>query len=174
MSTSDSASRARELAEAFDRAFALPERVAEESGMPALAIRAGSDAYVLPLDGLSAVSRRAKIVALPGAPLAQVGVAGIRGGLVAVFSLPALLGYDVPVAGLEWIAVTAGARPLALGFEVLEGQIAVPKTAVVAAPTGARRHVTGLVRLDGDATVRGLLDTTSMLARIGVASTGGG
>lgn len=160
---SDGAERARELAEAFDRSFALPERVVEARGPAALAVRTGGDAYVLPLEGLSAVSRMPKVVPLPGSPPAQLGLAGVRGGLVAVFSLPALLGYEVAPTQLAWLVVTAGPRPLALGFELLEGQVAIPNEGVVASPAGGRRHVDGLVRLEGEANTRGVLDLVSMI-----------
>jgi chemotaxis signal transduction protein len=173
VSGGDAVARARELAEVFDRSFSLPEQLAEGRGKPALAIRTGTDAYLLPLDGLSAVARRAKIVPLPGAPPAQIGLAGIRGGLVSVFSLPALLGYDVAHAEIGWVAVSAGTRPLALGFEVLHGQVAVPPGAIVAAPAGSRRHVSGLVRLAGDTNARGLLDLASIVSRISATPTGG-
>ena len=165
----DGAARARELADAFDQSFALPERVVEERGPAALAVRTGGEVYVLPLEGLSAVSRLPKIVPLPGSRSEQLGLAGMRGGLVAVFSLPVLLGYSVPPAQLAWLAVTAGPRPFALGFEVLEGQVTLPHEGFVAAPAGARRHVKGLVRLDGEATTRSVIDLASMVGRLGAS-----
>ena len=171
---SDSSSRARELAEAFDRAFELPERVAEERGGAALAIRVGADAYLLPLGGLSAVSRCTKLVELPGAPPGQIGLTGLRGGLVGVFSLPALLGYDVAPAKIAWLAMTAGPRSYALGFEVLDGQVTLPQANIVAGPADGRRHVSGLLRLDGEAHARGVLDVPSIVARLEASSAGAG
>lgn len=172
MSGGDGTARARALAEAFDRSFALPERVTDERGEAGLAIRVGTDAYLLPLAGLSAVSRRTKIVALPGSPPAQVGLTGLRGGLVSVFSLPALLGYEVAPAAIAWLAVIAGARPMALGFEVLDGQVSLPQASAVVG--GGRRHVAGVVRLDGEAHTRGLLDLASIVSRLGAAPTESG
>ncbi|MBX3215122.1 MAG: chemotaxis protein CheW [Labilithrix sp.] len=165
MSDRDIAGSARALAEAFDHSFALPAGVRADDGRPALAVRLGGDPYVLLLGGLSSVARRKVVVPLPGGAHAQLGLAGIRGALVGVFSLPALLGYEVGLERLAWLAVTAGKRPVALAFEELDGQIVVADADVAAAPPGARRHVAGLARLAGEPAPLGVLDLGSMLDR---------
>ncbi|MCW5837368.1 MAG: chemotaxis protein CheW [Labilithrix sp.] len=166
MSARDTAGRARALAEAFDRSFALPARAREEAGRPALAVRVGGDPYLLLLAGLSSVARQRAVVALPGGGRAQLGLAGIRGTLVGVFSLPALLGYEVEAARISWLAVAGGTRPVALAFEELDGQVVVPASSVAAAPPGARRHVAGLAHLPGEHVPRGVLDLGSVLDRV--------
>ncbi|MBX3221986.1 MAG: chemotaxis protein CheW [Labilithrix sp.] len=172
MSESEVARRVRELAETFDRSFASPARVREDDGRPGLAVRVGGDPYLLFLEGLSSVSRKKAIVPLPGGSSAQLGVSGIRGALVGVFSLPALLGYDVALARISWLAVAGGARPVALAFEGLDGQVVVPPSSVAAAPSSARRHVSGLAHLAGEPSARGVLDLGSMLARIAAVAGG--
>ena len=164
----DIARRARMLAEAFDRSFTVPARVREDEGRSALALRVGGDPYLLLLEGLSGVAKRKRIVPLPGGAPAQLGLSGLRGGLVGVFSMPVLLGYEVALPRLAWLAVTGGPRPVALAFEELEGQVVVPPSSLAAVPPGARRHVAGLVRLDGEPSDRGLLDLGAMLARLAV------
>ena len=112
-------SRAKELASAFDRSFAEPARDDRERRPLALTIIAGGSPYLLPLADVTFVARAPRIVALPnGSPL-QLGIAGVRGNLVTVFSLTALLGQG-PVASPEWIAVTRG---IAIAFDALEGQV---------------------------------------------------
>lgn len=171
MSDAEIARRARALAETFDRSFTVPARVREDEGRAALAVRIGGDPYLLLLEGLAGISRRKSIVPLPGGAPAQLGLSGIRGGLLGVFSLPALLGYEVALSRLSrisWIAVVGGPRPVALAFEELDGQVVVPAASIANAPPSheRRRHVTGLVRLDGESFARGLLDLESMLARL--------
>ncbi|MBX3225774.1 MAG: chemotaxis protein CheW [Labilithrix sp.] len=110
-----------QIAAEFDRAFAEPAVLDRGRGAPALAIRAGGARYVVPLAALSVVGRSPKIVPLPGGGAAQLGLAGIRGSLVVVLSLPALLGRANGTHG--WIATPAARRGLALAFDELEGQL---------------------------------------------------
>jgi len=55
---------------------------------------------------------------------------------------------------------------MALAFETLDRQIAVPAAAMSPAPSGGRRHVAGLVRIVGEEAPRGLLDLGSVVARL--------
>jgi chemotaxis signal transduction protein len=109
--------RAKELAEQFDRSFAEPVRLDREARPIALVIFAGGAPYLLPMADIAFVARAPKIVPLPnGSPL-QLGIAGVRGSLVTVFSLTALLGQ----AGgkHEWLAVIGD---VAIAFEKVDGQ----------------------------------------------------
>jgi chemotaxis signal transduction protein len=109
--------RARELAALFDRSFGEPALVGRARGAVALTIMAGGATYLLPLAEVTLVARAPKIVPLPsGSPL-QLGVAGLRGNLVTVYSLTALLGQ--PIGPAEWIAVV---REIAIAFDELDGQ----------------------------------------------------
>jgi chemotaxis signal transduction protein len=164
------AERARELAKAFDRSFQLPVVHASDDGRAALAIQAGGDGYLIPLAGLSNVARAPRIVRLPAssAAVGQLGIAGIGGRLTGVFSLPALLGYDVTAPPPAWIAVIGEARPVALAFDLLEGHVVVPamRIAGTVTPGGARRHVTGVVLLSGETSQRGVIDLDSIRSRL--------
>lgn len=157
--------RVRRLADAFDRTFAEPHRPRESDGRPALAIRIDGDGYVIVASSLASVGKSGAIVALPGGPPEQLGIAGIRGELVTVFSLPLLLGYAGRTATHGWLAVIAGPRPIAVAFPELESQC-VLRDAEVSAPKAARRHVEGVVLLPNEATPRGLLDLRSVVARV--------
>jgi hypothetical protein len=110
--------RARELAAAFDRSFAEPILVDRAKPHLALSILVGSAVYVLPLKEVTLVARTPKIVPLPNGPALQLGIAGLRGNLVTVFSLAALLGE--PVVRADWLVVV---RDAAFAFDALDGQI---------------------------------------------------
>ena len=161
--------QARALATAFDRSFEQPARADEDEGRPALSLRVGGDPYLLPLEGLSSVARAPKIVPLPSSPPAQLGVAGIHGALIGVFSLSALLGYDARHArAVAWLVVIGGRQPIGLGVEQLEGQVLVPTRCVLGdvATPGSRPHVVGLALLEGESGHRGILDIDSVLRGI--------
>lgn len=110
--------RAKELAAAFDQSFAEPARVQRSDRALALAIVAGGASYLLPLAEVSVIARAPKIVPLPNGRANQLGLAGLRGSLVTVVSLSALLGQ--PVSRVGWLAVVRG---VALGFESIDGQV---------------------------------------------------
>lgn len=166
MSGSDLAARARALAAAFDGAFAEPERARDEAPEAALAVRTGGRPYVVMMTGLASVARRGKIGPLPGGPPSQLGLTGIGGVVVVVFSLPSVLGHEVPPSDLEWLVVAGGQRALALAFEQLDGQITVPRASISQAPTGLQRHVVGLVQLEDEPTPRPVLDMASVLLQL--------
>jgi chemotaxis signal transduction protein len=110
--------RARTLAAAFDRSFAEPIVVERAKPSFALSIDVGGGAYLLPLNAVTLVSRTPKIVPLPNGPALQLGIAGLRGHLVTVFSLAALLGE--PVMRADWLVLV---RDVAFAFDSLDGQI---------------------------------------------------
>lgn len=113
--------RARELAALFDRSFAEPMRLDRTKGPIALRITAGGAPYLLPLAEVTLVTRAPKIVPLPGGGPRQLGIAGIRGSLFTVLSLPALLGATASTGSkVAWVAVVRG---VALGFDAVDGQI---------------------------------------------------
>lgn len=111
--------RAKELAAAFDRAFAEPFTIDEDARTLALHIRVGETAYLLRLADVTLVGRAPRIVPLPSdrGSASQLGIAGIRGKLVTVFSLGALLGE--PSTAPKWIAL---AGDVAIAFDTLDGQ----------------------------------------------------
>lgn len=116
--------RARRLAADFDRSFAEPARAVETGGESVLAIRVGDGEYMLRLADVVTVRRAPRIVALPNASAIQLGIAGLRGNLVTVFSLAALLGVRGDDSGVEsgWIAALSRHRGMAIAFAGMNGQ----------------------------------------------------
>lgn len=109
----------------FDEGFARPQQAAAAPGEERLLIRVAGRAYALELRELSGLSRARRIVPLPAAAPGLLGLCGLRGALVPVFSLAALLG--LPAGGPPaWLALAdaggADHAPLALAFEGFEGQ----------------------------------------------------
>ena len=161
--------RVAALREAFDRRFAVPVEPPQADAIDLLAIRVGGHPYAFDLAELSGLTRARAIVPLPSRRAELLGVAGIRGGLWPVYDLPRALGHETGPGPLPWLAQCAGAAPLALAFERVDGLLRVPRADL--ARLGAeveRRHVSGFVR-DGGATrmivdlklLRGVLDATA-------------
>ena len=160
-------SRARELASAFDRSFALARPPAPPPLLDFLAVRIGGEPYAIALADIAQLVAAGRITPLPGAPAVCLGVAGLRASATPVYDLRALLGYraDAPLG--SWLAVIAGA-PAALAFDGIEGRLRAPQAAPAAASDAARSHVRGV--LEADDLARPVIDMRSVLAAIGAVA----
>ena len=125
------AAKAAELRNAFDRARAVPwGAAAVERIENLLAIRVSGDAFAIRLSEISGLATDRKIVAFPS-PLSELlGLAAIRGRLIPVYSLAALLGYTVNTGHGRWLALCGTEEPVGLALNDFEGYLRVPLTQV--------------------------------------------
>jgi chemotaxis signal transduction protein len=137
-----------ELRRAFDRAFAAPPAGPPEDHVDLLAIRVADQPFAVRLLDVSALVRATKVVPLPPGRPELLGLAGLRGGLVPVFGLAALLGYPQPAEPPRWLLLCGGADTIALAFHDFDGHVRLPKSALHADAGGApgRRHVADVAR----------------------------
>src|SRR5205085_2889575 len=94
-----------------------------------LAIRLGPQSFALRLAEIAGLSAAKKVTRVPGTNAAMLGIAGFRGAIVPVYDLQALLGHAG--GGTPRWLVIAAATPVALAFEVFEGQRRVLLDAIV-------------------------------------------
>src|SRR5258708_35401527 len=82
------------LRDTFDRSYTLrPASAGIEQTENLLVIRMAGDPYALRVGEISGLTNTNQIVPLPGRIPELLGIAGIPGGLISVYSLPTLLGY---------------------------------------------------------------------------------
>ena len=91
------------------------------------------DHYAIKVSEISGLVNDRKTVALPSPVPELLGVAGIRGGLVPVYSLAALLGYSQDPGRARWLALCGSEEPVGLAFSDFEGYLRVPVSQVYAA-----------------------------------------
>jgi len=142
-------SRAEQLRSAFDRARAIPfSSETAEQIENLLAIRVSGDAFAIRLSEVSGLATNKKIVALPSPIPELLGVAGIRGRLVPVYSLAALLGYSANADQGRWLALCGAEEPVGLVINDFEGHLRVPLAQVYKAEQKdmTSTHVTHVVR----------------------------
>ncbi|WP_238013182.1 chemotaxis protein CheW [Dactylosporangium sp. AC04546] len=162
--------RLADLREAFDRSFAEPPRQEVAGHDDLLAIRAGGQRYALRLSQAAGLFPDRPVTRLPGPLPALLGVAGFRGSIVPVYDLAAVFGgpppASGPAAGARWLVLAAGAPPVALAFEALDGHLRVPRDRVVEEATGhgPRGCLRGIVPLDDGA--RPIVDVPAVRAAI--------
>ena len=142
------------LRRAFDETFTNQpdERPATEDF---LAIRVAEEPFALRLTGIERLAEGAKIVSVPSSRPCVLGVASVRGTVVAVHSLAVLLGYAPGPA--TWLAVVHG-LDVAVAFDALEGFLRAP------------RGTSGALRIDG--TARPILDMNDIVRMMTTGESG--
>ena len=137
------------MREAFDRARAIPfSSQAVERMESLLGVRVCGDAYAIRVSEISGLANARKIVEFPSAVPELLGVAGVRGVLVPVYSLAALLGYNEEAVQGRWLALCGTEEPVGLAFNDFEGHVMVSSEQVYNAEPNdvARTHAKHVVR----------------------------
>ena len=121
---------AAQLRQAFDRTFALPPSLASQAVEDLLTIRVAGDPYAIRLLGIAEIITERRVVSVPTVTPDLLGLAGIRGGIVPVFSLSSILGYPPDNRSPKWIIICGSEDPIALAFSDFEGYLQLPKSAL--------------------------------------------
>ncbi|MFL5344980.1 MAG: chemotaxis protein CheW [Hyalangium sp.] len=119
------AQRLAELKAEFDASFTRPAARAEARWEVLLRLRVGGSPLAVPLERLAGLHALPRVVALPGSPPGLLGVAGLRGQLVAVHDLAARLGLPSDERP-RWLLLSGGERRVGLAVGGFEGQLRVP------------------------------------------------
>lgn len=166
----DLAQRAAELRSAFDRGFAAPLRVEGAVRHDLIAVRVGAEPCAVRLAEVTGLFADRKVTRVPGSNAALLGIAGFRGALLPVYSLPALLGHP-GVSAPRWLLIAAAA-PMAFAFDAFEGHLRVAADAILPqqSPNRVRSYAPEFIRT-ADA-VRPVLHLPSIVAALKAAAGG--
>ena len=148
-SLSPTSARVVELRSTFDRERAAPfSSRTEEETESLLAIRVSRDAYAIRVSEIAGLATDRKIAAFPSPIPELLGVAGIRGTLVPVYSLTGLLGYGAETGQVRWLVLCGSEEPFGLAFSDFEGYLRMPRTQLHQAEQRdvMRTHVTYVAR----------------------------
>jgi chemotaxis signal transduction protein len=170
MNTTDSRLEGKiaEMRRLFDESFALTPagQVTEPEAM--LAITIESEHFALRVREISglAVSNE-KIVPVPSRVPELLGLTGIRGVVVPVFSLPRLLGFNSLHGQTHWLVFCGEVQtPIALAFETMERLFGASGSDIFVReePIGPHRHVNATV-CEGT-TLRGVISIPTLVEYI--------
>ena len=142
---------AAQLRDEFDHAFSLPTQVDTVQSHHLLAIRTGGAPYALNPEEIAGLQVDRAIVPVPGALPEWLGLAGIRGELVPVYSLAMLLGYERSVAAKpRWVALCGSKQLLGLAFDAFERHLnlALPQIAAADPNNIKTEHVRAVAQAD--------------------------
>jgi chemotaxis signal transduction protein len=166
------ARRLQALRQAFDRSFTTPLGVESGAWEDFVVLSLGQSRLAVRLAEISGIFKGPRIVPYPTDIPALLGLAGIKGRLVPVYSLAALLGLKEDPDQPCWLAVCeVQEEALGLAFAGLEGTVRATQADLCAATAQGIRHVREAVHL---ASGRGyIVDLTSLKTavkeRIGAA-----
>jgi chemotaxis signal transduction protein len=136
--------RLAELERAFDQAFTEPAQVREADPEDLLAIEVAGHAYALRARELLGLYVDRSITTLPAAPPELLGLAAVRGELVAVYDLATLLGYG-HVETPHYLALSRGPS-IAFAFAKLTGHTRVAKHAIAPSQRAGETWLSEVVR----------------------------
>jgi chemotaxis signal transduction protein len=122
--------RVADLRRAFDRTFASEATSAAEDAEDLLAIRVAGDRYALRLGEMSGLATGRKVTRVPSRRPGVLGIASVRGSLLSVHSLAAMLGYGLDSSPCAWLAISVGEQPVGLAFEQLDGFLRLRRSEV--------------------------------------------
>lgn len=120
--------RANELRHEFDRAFALPQVLAREAAIDLLAVRFCANRHAIRLSEIAGLYTDKKITRVPGSNAAMIGIAGFRGTIAPVYDFASLMGY--PRSQTPRCMIVTAADPVALAFDVFDGQLRVSSESI--------------------------------------------
>ncbi|MBS2024383.1 MAG: chemotaxis protein CheW [Deltaproteobacteria bacterium] len=156
-----------ELRRAFDASFAAAPASASEDTADLLALRLAGDAHAVRLEELTGLVRVPKLLPVPARAPAFLGLVGLRGLLVPVFSLAEVLGYPAPREVPRWMLLCGKSEPLGLAFDDFEAFLRLPLSAITRLAPGAQRPcVLEVVQARDEA--KSIIDLARVLATLRV------
>ncbi len=121
---------ADEMKKEFDATFARPREREEEPEVELLAIRAGDLRLALRVAETQGIARCPSITPLPSRAPSLLGLSGLSGNLVAMYSLSSLLAGRGGGSERPWVALCGEGRSVGLVFDEIEGSLRVSPRAL--------------------------------------------
>ena len=157
--------RSLELRREFDSAFAAPRAVRSSDVEKLVVLQVGSLWVACRVLEVTRFESLRRVVPLSNGAPGLIGIAGLRGKVVPVFGLAAILGIG-GAEGTPWVAICGEADPIGLAFDRLDRFVTVRRSDVSAVGDGNRlsSHTNGLLRIGSVA--HDVLDLPAVLSAI--------
>ena len=154
------------LRRAFDLGFSAAPLAGDGAREDFLSVRVGGQMLAVRLRELTGFLVGRKVVSLQGGAPDFLGIAGIRGGLVPVFSLSSLLGRGMEPPGRWLLLCGTAAEPVGLSVRDFDGHLPGSRDTLVRAADerAAGPHIRELLRINSS--FRPVVSIESVLATI--------
>lgn len=146
MIETDVALKFEDLKRAFDLTFQAPlvERGQELAHL--LIVRIGAARFALKVADLAGLVRARTVVPIPASGSGLLGLAGLKGRMVAAYSLAVMIGCpELSTEQARWMVLCRGEREIALAFTGVTGTMMVPAAELSPVSPGAPPHATDAV-----------------------------
>jgi len=156
-----------EYKKVFDDSFAAPEQSERMVVEQMLAITVGSDRLAVALRDISGLTlAKGTILPVPSRVPELLGITGIRGVVVPVFNLAALLNIEPGASQCRWLILCRERKAtIALAVDLVEGHLEIPADELIAnGPAATANYIKQTVR-DGEI-LRGVIDLGSLVEKI--------
>lgn len=152
------------IARAFDETFAEAPQTVTEPTEDLLGVGVEGGSYFLRLREVRGLATRPIVVPLPSRLPFLLGVMGVRGAIVPVYALGAVLGHPSVLEQPAWVLLVGEERALVgLGVRDFTGHVRVPRRDIAAAPVSRGDRLTReTARLGQQA--RGVVDVEAVVA----------
>ena len=148
----ESISRSKSVAELrrqFDNTFAAAPPGPAESSESLIALRAAGEALAVKTLHITAVAKRRRIVPVPTRVPGLLGIMALRGTLLPVYDLAALLGLPAPAGVSSWLMLTGPETPVGLIFDEFEGQIEIDRACLYESDSSvSRKHLRVMAKVN--------------------------
>lgn len=151
---------------AFDQSFAEAPRPWAEDTEELLGASVDGGSYLLRLREVTGLSARPRLVPIPSPMTEFIGVMGLRGSVVPVYSLGALLGHPSLAEDPAWVfLIGQGGATLGLGAREFTGHLRLARGAIAAQPGSDRSGLVRETARDGQH-LRGVIDVGAVVASL--------
>jgi len=135
-----------ELKRSFDLTFQQPLVERGQELVHLLIVRIDDARFALKVADLAGLARAQTVVPIPGAASGLLGLAGLKGWMIAVYSLAAMIGCPEKSTGQNrWMVLCRSEKEIALAFTAVTGTMMVPRAELSPASPGAPPHATDAV-----------------------------
>ena len=119
-----------QLRQAFDCTFAMPSSLASSEFQDLLTIRIAGDPYAIRLFDITEIISEQRVFSVPSVTPNLLGLVGIRGRILPVFSLSSMLGYGTDLDSPRWMILCGSEEPIALAFSDFDGYLRLPSSSL--------------------------------------------
>jgi chemotaxis signal transduction protein len=131
----------------FDEGFAVAASPKAERLEDLLAIRVGSDPYVLRVSEITGLHVDLKIVPVPSPVAHLLGIVALRGTMAPVYDLASLLSYP-PATRPRWMVLARVSQLVGFAFDTFESHVQMPQGAIATSAAQTAPHLLGTVRAE--------------------------